>query len=334
VNATPPIKVLYIVGVGRSGSTILGNILGQIDGLAYLGEMSVIWNRGLIENRLCGCGEKFRECPTWKAIFDEALGGMGGVDAETLTRLRGKVFNPLNALRLVRAKGSFPEKHHLKTNPTPAPPLARGGKSGAGSDWLVEFGEATRAIYRAAQHVTGCRVLVDSSHNPLYAGLLLRLPEIDLRLVHLIRDPRAVVYSRQRQKFDPGRGKDVRTSGPLISGGGWILWNAITESLKMRASRPSLRFRYEDFVREPQKIVREIADFVDEPSAALPFRGEREATIAPAHSVSGNPSRFETGTITLRPDEAWRANGKAGQNLLTTLLTWPLMLRYGYDLFA
>lgn len=317
MNSVQPIKVLYIVGVGRSGSTILGNILGQINGLAYLGEISVIWNRGLIENRLCGCGEKFRECQTWNAIFDEALGGMGGVDAEKMMRWREKVFNPLNTLRLVRAKGSFPDK-----------------ASGMGHDWLVEFGEATRAIYRAAQHVTGSRVLVDSSHNPLYAGLLLSLPEIDLRLVHLIRDPRAVVYSRQRHKFDPGRGKEVRITGPLVSGGGWILWNALTESLKMRASRPSLRYRYEDFVREPQKIVREIAAFVDEPSAALPFRGEREATIAPAHSVSGNPSRFDTGTITLRPDEEWRANGKAGHNLLSTVLTWPLMLRYGYELFA
>jgi len=317
MNAQPPIKVLYIVGVGRSGSTMLGNILGQIDGFAYLGEMSVIWNRGLIENRLCGCGEKFRDCPTWKAIFNEALGGMSEVNAEAMTRLRSKVFNPLNTLRLVRRPESFPDK-----------------AAGDGHAWLAEFGEATRAIYRAAQHVTGSRVLVDSSHNPLYAGLLLSLPEIDLRLVHLIRDPRAVVYSRQRNKFDPGRGKAVRTSGPLVSGGGWIVWNAITERLKARASRPSLRFRYEDFVTEPKRIVGEIAAFVDEPTAALPFRSDHEATIRPAHSVSGNPSRFDTGTITLRADDEWRAHSTAVRNLLSTVLTWPLMLRYGYELFA
>ena len=53
------IKILNITGWGRSGSTILGSILGEIEGFFYAGEIRNIWNRVLLENRLCGCGVPF-----------------------------------------------------------------------------------------------------------------------------------------------------------------------------------------------------------------------------------------------------------------------------------
>lgn len=46
------IRVLYIVGSGRSGSTIIGNILGRIEGFSHVGELRYIWDRNIIESRL------------------------------------------------------------------------------------------------------------------------------------------------------------------------------------------------------------------------------------------------------------------------------------------
>jgi hypothetical protein len=63
------VKVLYIAGSGRSGSTILDNTLGQIDGFFSVGELRYIWERGLIEDRLCGCGERVHQCPFWAAAL-------------------------------------------------------------------------------------------------------------------------------------------------------------------------------------------------------------------------------------------------------------------------
>src|SRR5918995_1530890 len=51
-----PVKVLYVAGLGRSGSTILANTLGQVEGFFSGGELNFIWKHALIENRLCGCG--------------------------------------------------------------------------------------------------------------------------------------------------------------------------------------------------------------------------------------------------------------------------------------
>ena len=72
-------KVLYIAGWGRSGSTILDNVLGQVDGFFSAGELMFLWRRGLIEGRLCGCGRPLRDCDVWMHILDRAY--PAGVDA-------------------------------------------------------------------------------------------------------------------------------------------------------------------------------------------------------------------------------------------------------------
>src|SRR3712207_9355320 len=66
------IKVLYVVGLGRSGSTILSNSLGQIGGFFSGGELNFIWKHNVLEDRLCGCGRPFRECPVWTRVMDRS----------------------------------------------------------------------------------------------------------------------------------------------------------------------------------------------------------------------------------------------------------------------
>ena len=58
-------------------------------------------------------------------------------------------------------------------------------------------------LYCAIQSVSGSQVIVDSSKGPRYAMLLNEIPEIDLRVVHLVRDSRGVVYSWQKKHVKP-----------------------------------------------------------------------------------------------------------------------------------
>jgi hypothetical protein len=88
VRALDKVKVLYVVGLGRSGSTILSNSLGQIPGFFSGGELNFIWRHNVLENRLCGCGRPFRECPVWTRVMDQAFGGMDGVDPRAMMRLQ------------------------------------------------------------------------------------------------------------------------------------------------------------------------------------------------------------------------------------------------------
>ena len=42
------------------------------------------------------------------------------------------------------------------------------------------------------------------------------------------------------------------------------------------------------------------------PATDLPFDDERTVRLAPNHTVSGNPSRFTTGSVRIEADDAWR----------------------------
>ncbi|MDQ3865771.1 MAG: sulfotransferase, partial [Actinomycetota bacterium] len=98
------VKVAYIGGYGRSGSTLLSLILGKIPGFVAVGELHRIWERGLIGNELCGCGLPFRDCPFWHAVGEEAFGGWDSVDAYELARLRQTVIRKRSFPRFL-----FPE---------------------------------------------------------------------------------------------------------------------------------------------------------------------------------------------------------------------------------
>jgi hypothetical protein len=46
--------------------------------------------------------------------------------------------------------------------------------------------------------------------------------------------------------------------------------------------------------------------------------------------VSGNPGRFRTGDIKLQSDEEWKASMVRADNNIVTVLTAPLLPKYGY----
>src|SRR5712691_331429 len=85
------IKVAYIGGYSRSGSTLLDCMLGQLPGFFSTGELAYIWTHGLGENRLCGCGSHFMECAFWRKVGERAFGGWDTVDLEKMLALERDV---------------------------------------------------------------------------------------------------------------------------------------------------------------------------------------------------------------------------------------------------
>ena len=77
-------SVVFIARPGRSGSTLLDMLLGQIEGFCSTGELRFIWKRGFRQNLLCGSGKPFRECEFWAEVVTTAFGGYENVDYEPL----------------------------------------------------------------------------------------------------------------------------------------------------------------------------------------------------------------------------------------------------------
>lgn len=302
-------RVLFIAAAGRSGSTLLERMLGQVEGCCSVGELVHLWERGVARDQRCGCGERFRDCPFWAEVGARAFGGwdeLGDAARDLKRRVDRHRYLPLML----------------------APRL-----SPAYAADLRRFSDGLVRLYRAIGDVSGARVVIDSSKSSSYLVLLRRIREIDLQLVHLVRDSRGVAFSATKRIRRPEVVHQVAympTSHPARSAAEWDVYNLLFGAI--RASRtPSLRLRYEDLIRNPRARLREVLNLADEPGADLGFVGDGAISVGPTHTISGNPMRFESGVVALRLDEEWRTRLPRRHRLAVSAITWPLMRRYGYD---
>nr|WP_304515681.1 sulfotransferase [Cellulomonas sp. APG4] len=299
--------VLYVAGSGRSGSTLLERVLGQVPGVATLGEVHHLWERGVRKDELCGCGEAFSRCPFWSEVGRRAFGGWDPAAADVVARDADAV-----------------DRHRR----VPANLLARRRRRAA----VLRYTEHYRAIYAAARDVAGARLVVDSGKHPTLALCLAQDPRIDLRVLHLVRDPIGVAYSwsKQVERPEAREAEDALMTrySPALSS---ALWGLTTlEAELLRTTRvPVVRMRYEDFVAHPRERL-------EEAWAGLgldPLGLERVATtmhLEPNHTVAGNPMRFRTGEVALRPDTEWKQRMPRGDRWAVAALTLPLRTSLGY----
>lgn len=308
------LKVLYIAGWGRSGSTIIGNILGQVPDMFHSGELWYMWERGLIENRLCGCGRPFRDCPTWGMILDRVAKDREPIPAKEMVSLHKTFARTRNIPALIRYSHS--NVHRL-------PYLLQ--------RYLAEL----KATYQAIQEATGCTTVVDSSKMPSFGLLTGMLEDIEMSILHLVRDPRATGFSWLRRKFDPGQDKYMRSNSLLKNSALWVVWNTMIERIWARKTGEAsyLLVRYEDFVREPDKTIENIFSSLRVSTLDQTDLAAGKITLSPTHTVSGNPVRVHRGRIEIREDREWLNRMRSWQKFFVTTITWPLLGRYGYPLF-
>jgi hypothetical protein len=276
--------------------------------MVAVGELVFLWERGLINDELCGCGEPVGRCPFWRAVGDEAFGGWNGSDIPALERLRRKVdrnrFVPL--MRAPWLSSSYPRD-------------------------LRRYAGILGRLYAGIAKVSGAHVVVDSSKHVSTYELLHRVPGIDRRLVHLVRDPRAVAFSWARRVQRPDV-VDREAYMPVLSPGRsaqkWIAYNTAFDVL--RGDGPRILQRYEDLVRAPAPEVRRVLSLVGMGDAELPFLEGNRLELGTEHTISGNPSKFRTGTIDITADEEWRRAMPASARSIVTAITWPGLVRFGY----
>lgn len=296
------VKVLYIAGCGRTGSTIIGNALGQVQGFTHVGELLELWGNLAPGRPPCGCGVPVNACKMWEQVLKEAYGCV----REPLISQMLEFRNSETGLRnFPRAAISMSWLRRRLAKP------------------LVEL----ERLYRAIQRTFNCQVIVDSSKYPMYLYFLHLIDAIDPYVLHLVRDPRAWAYAFLNKTVREGY---VLYLKPLTSSRQWNARNWAVEAMSGGFRHCPLRLRYEDFVANPRESLQRIQTLVGAASSLLPLRGEHIVNLNPQHTVSGNPNRFMTGDIEIRDDCKWRNQMKRQDRMLVTATTWPLMLKYGY----
>jgi hypothetical protein len=308
--------VLYIGGCTRSGSTLVDRTLGELPRVVSTGELGLITTHGIGDNRLCGCGERFRDCAFWTAVGERAFGSWDSADASELTRLHGLVdrHRHLVALALPRTSPRFARK-------------------------LDAYARLLQRLYEAIAVVSGADVVVDSTKAPAYAMILRRVPGLQLDVVQLVRDSRGTAFSagkRQAMKDSVDRVVMKHQYPPAVITIRWVLYHLLFDLMAAKDGHRMV-VRYEDFVARPQESLRRMADHVGvfREAAGEDWVGgggaeEGWVELGLAHTVAGNDSRFDAGRVALREDREWRQALRPAHRRVVTVLSWPLLRRFGY----
>lgn len=307
-SAGQPLRVLYVLGRGRSGSTIFAQVLGALDGCFSAGEIRVLWDPVLPTDSACACGEPVSQCPVWSKV----LARLAHVDREQAARWQREVVREAQLPRLLRR--------------------------GAADRWpaLAGYRRIMADVYAAIAEVTGCRTVIDSSKRPSYALVINDLPGLDPTFVQLVRDPRASAYSwRTRRHTGAAAGTTVRQRGALDATLRWDLLNLGAEAVLRRAgAERTRRLRYEDFAAAPREAIAAVAPLVGAELAqvAEAFVDARTVAAPAGHALAGNPSRAQAGTIVIGQDREWQLHQRPADRLVASAVALPLLRRYGYPL--
>lgn len=303
----PNPKILYIGGEGRSGSTILDMLLGQINEFQSAGEIKNIWRRGFLEEDPCSCGKQISQCEFWHEVIWEAFGEFNRNDARRIlnlqTDLHRKIYIPKYRLRT--------GTKHFKSK-------------------LASYKDILKTLYLAIAKISGHNINVDSSTQVPYAYILAGINEFDLQLIHLVRDSRAVANSWSKTTLrNPGIHEDkfLPKFSAMNSSQKWVVNNILFGILNKHRY---LLLKYEYFASHPRKTLSEITMMFDIQHPEIDFIDGHYATIANTHVIAGNPVRFRQGKIKIFPHTNWKKNMALGDRLLVTSLTWPLLRKYGY----
>lgn len=302
-----PTRVILIVGTGRSGSTLLGNSLGALPHVFSAGEVRFAWERGLAEDAMCGCRQPVRSCHVWRDTFELAFGSVPSVSDAASFHGRLKAATRLRTL----------------------PRYLRGEVSNEQRELAATIGR----VHRAFAAVTGAKVVVDSSKLPTYAALLGLSPGLDIRMVHLVRDPRATAFSWQRlqasqvaEGFEESMDRFSIAKSTLL----WTVWNGVIPSLLGAWGSPTLTIRYEDLVASPDSTLQMVLAHADIRDAEFRFATDGSLDLEPSHNIAGNPNRLRYGRTYFRHDTEWGTAMKPISRVGASLISWPIRGRFGY----
>lgn len=191
------------------------------------------------------------------------------------------------------------------------------------------------------RHCTESKFLVDSSKTaytrPFRPIAISQLEKFRMRIIHLVRDPRGVVWSvKKGLNRSLEAGKDIKTLFPVTRAvAGWMYANRVADRLQRYFGEKNYCLvRYEDLVEDPVYVLNRIStswaiDLHKSIRVAHEAKSGSEIQIPLMHQLTGNRMRFST-HLSIRPDYTWREQLNFKTNAIVKSITMPLIKKYGY----
>jgi hypothetical protein len=177
-------------------------------------------------------------------------------------------------------------------------------------------------------------VIVDSSKRPARALALSMIPGIDVRLIHLIRDVRGVVWSAKKRLQQDERGgvsNEDRGKTLIRSAVVWNIANRLSERVCRRMpTSHTVRVRYEDYVTRPLDVLNRIGDAAELDFSAVGAKLTAGVPLEIGHTIAGNRMRMAT-EIRLQADTQWMTRLSPWERRMCWALAGRQLKRYGYQ---
>jgi hypothetical protein len=306
----PAVRYICIPGSPFTGSTLLGTLLNDHPRCASIGAAVGLHSRADLTTYRCSCGALFRECEFWIDIAERtrALGYPVNVFETNFwnTHLRLNRNRIVNA-GLVRSLG-WGQLNRMRD--------ALVLKSSAARRAIADMGWHSWSLATAVLDRTGKSVFVDTSRDHQRPKYLAMHPRLDVRVIHLIRDPRGNAASIMKHT-----GADAATAARQ-----WRRYNV--EAARVRSYLPTgswMSLRYEDLCADPEGVLAQIAGFVGVDSA---LRTDNSPSLQ-SHII-GNKTRL-LGRREIREDRSWQTTLNPPELASIARIAGPTSHRMGFD---
>jgi hypothetical protein len=247
-----PLRVIYIVGMGHSGSTLLDFLLSGHSRITSVGEAKTLATK----ISPCTCRRSLEDCPFWSAVS---------------RRIETAVDRTLRGLHVL--------------GPEP------------------DFGRDNGVFFRAVAQEAGTDWVVDSSKSPQRLKGLLESQDLEVLPIHLIRDPRGVVFSNLRK----GRSLE-RYAERYVDN--------FHQARALLYGRSHIVVHYEWLASQPRAALQAIQAWLGRPFEERQLDwGSRDR-----HNLEGNRLRFAPGGE-IQVDSLWQSALDAGQQSAILELT-------------
>lgn len=265
-------KIIYIAGDGRSGSTLLDSILSNIDGSLSVGECHRFWIRFYEGETSCSCSKLITNCELWSSV-----------DREMKNRFED--YNP----EYFREQVIEIQKHK---NFKKIPKLIN-------SKTWQPFCEHVIFFYEIIGKHAKNEIIIDSSKSISWAYFLETLNFTDIYIIHLERKLTSVANSWKKQILLPEYTlKEVYmpVKSITLSTKSWVKIKVLAKSLK--SANHYLFVSYEKLCEHPDLWLENIKSFVNEEFDVTKLAMQK------THAIGGNPMRAKSNEhIKIKPQQ-------------------------------
>lgn len=305
------VPYLYITGASFSGSTLLAFLLNAHPRMVSVSEVCGVLPHELIEGLdtyRCSCGQKLLECPFYR-------------DLEQRVRILGSSFDlrdwknhfQLSDSRLLQILLTRPMRWSwVETLRNAAVALVPGVRAKRG-----EIAHRNLHFACATLELSGKQLFVDAQKNAARVRFLSAIEELDLYVIHLVRDARAgaASFMKHNARNDAARAAHL-----------WLNANLTSDYVSRCVPKSRwMRLRYDELCADHQGVIDRISDFTGVERGTIP-----KDFYATPHHIVGNKMRLAS-SAEIRPDHSWRQRLSDKQIEIVGRVAGAANRKYGFE---